>query len=233
MTGIVRSSRRYVAMAAAGIVMIGTGSLGIAAAPERFTDRFDRETLGPWYVVHNLPQFAVRDGVLEGNQTNPDHSAVAIRIVPAFQDMRVEFDAKFGDLRQIGITLDDRLSTDKIHAGHIARLTVFPGSVNLSDDVARYNHEFRAAVPKDLRAEKLVGTFVSRQLDRSLSDNQWHRYAFEIRGDHARAEIDGVIVAELRSPGFAHPRKDQLALSVGGTADQLAQFDNFSFTPLR
>jgi len=217
-----------------GLALVLGGSAAIpAGSPGDILDTFDRAEIAPWVSGYKAPQFTISDGILSGRQINPQHAAVAMMGVPDFHDVRVEFDARFGDLRQIKIGLNDRKATDTIHAGHVARLTVFPGSITLSDDVARYSHAFRSSVPKEQWTEKLAGTFVTRQLARPVNDNAWHHYALEIRGDHARAEIDGVTVAELRSPGIAHPRIDELALGVSGTPEQVAQFDNFKMTRLK
>jgi len=226
---MVKRLKMRLAMAGALTVTVGLGAAGAhGAASDMLFDDFSSGGMDARWVEKRKPaEFSVQNGVLVARQTNPDHGAVLRAQVP-FRDAVMEFDARFVDGRSFNAAIEDKGASKITHAGHLARISVSGKGVSLSDDIqGKFNLEYRK-LPEDQRAAKIAGTEVRKQLATPPNDGQWHRYRFEIRGDRASVFYDGQPIAELVSPGFAHPTKTQFGFTVNGEI----HFDNIRITPL-
>ena len=206
---------------------IGPNPDGAPETEVLLTDSFSERTLaGHWWQRYERPQFRAWNGVLVGGQINPDHGAT-IRTDLEFSDVVLEFDAKFMGASGFNFVIDDKNATDVTHAGHVARLTVRPSYVQISDDITgKYKLEHRAMPPAEREAAS-EGTTVTYRPNSPLDDGEWHNYRLQIIGDNARLYHNGEAVAWLSSPGFAHPTKTNFGFTVNG-GDM--HFDNVRVT---
>lgn len=195
------------------------------------SDDFERDDIAPWSSTYQPVQFVIENGVLVGQQLNPDHSAVFNRDL-LMNNGQIELDVKFEGAKQINLNLNDMTQTKVTHAGHVARIMLQQDSIFLSDDLTgRFNLKLRE-LPKGERDRALEGTFLRAKLAQALAKGQWYHLTFALSGDLATVWIGGAKVAELRSVGFAHSRKDKIALNVVGSPGEYIHFDNLSVTAL-
>ena len=196
-----------------------------------FEDDFEgRETLGDGYINKDKSgkAWTIKNGVLFANQVNPKHGCV-MRKAMKFDDLDVEFDFRFNGGKRFNFVVDDKREKS-VHAGHICRVSVFRKGLMVADDkTGAMNLEVRAQrknpnLPADQK------TALEQLLDRTrtnakatIKPRQWHTLRVQIQGDTMRALLDGELVAELTSPGFAHPNKTQFGMTVNGTT---IDFDN-------
>lgn len=204
------------------------------AAEERvllLSDDFEgRSALGPNYrtALVGPGGWVVKDGVLVGRQTNPDHGAIMRREMN-FADIDIEIDFRFSGGTGFNFVIDDA-NERSVHAGHICRVAITPKSLRLSDDkTGAMNLEVQAQRnTKELPADK------KRALDDllkrtqaaavvALKHGEWHRLRVRIAGDLLEASVDRAPVARLLSPGIAHATKTKFGLTVNGAT---IDFDN-------
>ncbi|MDA0349084.1 MAG: DUF1080 domain-containing protein [Verrucomicrobia bacterium] len=196
-----------------------------------FSDDFEgRIEIGDSYVttLAGTDAWVIKDGVLIGKQTNPGHGAVIRKELP-FGDLDMEIDFRFSGGSRFNWVIDDK-NEKSVHAGHICRLSISPNSLKISDDkTGGMNLEVRAQRQDEHLSEKkkqsledlLQKTSSSAKL--ALEKGQWYRLRVRIQGDLMEAYIDSKLVANLRSPGIAHPTKTKFGPTVN---DATIDFDN-------
>jgi len=239
-----RTSRRFAAFAllpllavAAPVVQAETKPRAAKAnprpadeplAPVPFSDDFSGVKLAPhWIQKYEPPQFYIENGVMVAEQTNPKHGATTRLWIP-FKDVTIEFDARFDGATSFNAVIEDKSATDVTWAGHAARFSIRGDSAMVSDDIhGFYNLKYRN-LPIEERRAATVGTNVTKPLPTPANDGKWHNYRFQIRGENARLYYDGKLVAEITSPGFADPNKDQFGFTVNGSK---LYIDNVKVTP--
>lgn len=216
--------------AMAALLVASLGAAHNPAAPVRIADGFERGDIAPWHTRFRPIQFTISDGELVGKQLDPGHVATIHREMSPTGDLRYEFDAKFAGATALGANVGDDTIKDIVHFGHVANFNLKPGSIRLQDDVTGWADKtrFHHLPPKE-RAEATKSTRVSASLAAPVEAGEWHHYTFEFRGDTARVLIDGIEVIRHTSPGFAHPAKNRVSLSV---ADGPMHFDNLKVTAL-
>ena len=194
-------------------------------------ENFNRTDIAPWKSQYKPVQFVIQDGVLVGQQLNPDHSAV-INTDILLTDARIDIDVKFEGAKQLNLLVNDMTVKDITHAGHIARVHLRRDNVFVSDDLTgRFNLKL-ADLPKEEKDAAIEGTWSRVKFGEELEEGRWYHLTFTIKGDFAGVSIDGTKVAELRSAGLAHARKDKIALNVLGEPGQFVHFDNLKVTGL-
>lgn len=197
-----------------------------------FADDFERPDFAPWVSGYEPVQFAIADGVLAGQQLNPKHSATLRMDNLAINDATIFVDVMFAGGKSFNINLNHTGAKDVAHFGHIARVNVSRDAVRLQDDREGGSNLALRKLPKEERQEALKAFRKNARLAQPLEEGKWYRVAYAIKGDLATLAIDGNVVAELRSPGHAHPMKDQLALNVIGEPGGFIHFDNLAVSPL-
>jgi len=216
------------------VSFLGLASLTIHGAHHRtpiFADDFEGRTkIGKDYVtaLAGTDAWTIKDGVLIGKQTNPEHGAVIRKELP-FRDINIEVDFRFSGGSRFNFVIDDK-NEKSVHAGHICRLSISPNSLKISDDkTGGMNLKVRAQRQDNNLPEKkkkaldnLLGrTTSSAKL--ALKKDQWYHLRVRIQGDLMEAYIDSKLVASLRSPGIAHPTKTKFGPTVN---DATIDFDN-------
>lgn len=196
-----------------------------------FEDNYDsREKVGAQYTTArgHEDSWTVREGVLIGKQTKDDHGAV-IRTELKFDDIDIQFDFRFAGGKSFNFVIDDA-NEKSVHAGHICRASVFPKYLMIGDDkTGAMNLDVRKQrQEKDLSAEgkaaleELLGRTRS-SAKANINQKQWYQLRLRIRGDVMKAFLDGELMLELKSPGFAYPTKTKFGFTVNG---QSIEFDN-------
>ncbi|KLU07224.1 putative signal peptide protein [Rhodopirellula islandica] len=206
-------------------------SSGLPETKVLFEDDFEgRSTLGEGYRTGRGMEagWSIRDGVLFGKQIRDDHGST-MRKQMEFGDLYVSFDFRFNGGSRFNFVIDD--NNDKsVHAGHVARASLSPKRISISDDkLGSMNLEVRQKrQQKSLPAEEqkeldalLARTQASAEI--SAKRGEWHQLELIIRGTVMTVHFDGNEVVSLDSPGFAHPTKTQFGMTVNGTS---IDFDN-------
>ncbi|MEM9645656.1 MAG: family 16 glycoside hydrolase [Planctomycetota bacterium] len=190
-----------------------------------FKDDFEgRDSLGDGYVVGPGMDSAWRvvDGVLLGKQVRDDHGSV-MRKQLDFQDIVIEFKFRFSGGSRFNFVIDDK-QEKSVHAGHICRVSISPKKLTIGDDkTGTMNLEVRAR-RKDTnlspeKREELAKFLEQKQASAptDLRQGKWYHMRVSIHGDRMDANLDGKLVASLRSPGIAHPTKTQFGMTVNGS----------------
>ena len=202
-----------------------------------FSDDFnDRTTLGDAYTVAKAKgnAWTIDKGVLIGKQTESDHGTVVRTELP-FANVDIAFDFRFRGGKSFNFVMDDK--NDKtVHAGHVSRVSVYPGSIRLSDDkTGSMNLKVRQQrQAKDLTADQqaeLADLLKRTQAKANVKivPNQWHHLRICLRDDLMTVFLNKQQVASLQSPGLDHPTRNKLGFTVnGGEFD----FDNLTIKKL-
>lgn len=199
--------------------------------PVLFEDDFEgRSKLGEGYRTGRGMEagWNIRDGVLFGEQVRDDHGST-MRKQMEFGDLHVSFDFRFSGGSRFNFVIDDN-NEKSVHAGHVARASVSPKRISISDDkLGSMNLDVREKrKQKSLSAEeqKALDSLLARtqaSTEISAKQGEWHHLEVIIRGTVMTVHLDGKQVVTLDSPGFAHPTKTQFGMTVNGTT---IDFDN-------
>lgn len=194
-------------------------ALVVAAEPAKrgapiFSDDFNRAELGDAWRI-STPTFVIADGALKAAQTHP-HSAVGM-VKVGRKDVTVECRFRFDGATVINAVFNDRDFKDG-HGGHLARVSLSPSRIYLSDDKERLRHdieEMRKDPKRKAEADQLV---VGRHktIPMKLEQRRWYALAITILGDELRVSLDGKEVGSLKSSGLAHPTKSDFYFAVTG-----------------
>ncbi|MCB1210496.1 MAG: DUF1080 domain-containing protein [Verrucomicrobiales bacterium] len=213
------------------ITLLNVASLFADDGKPIFADDFENRTeLGAAYTVKSdwAESFKVTNGKLVISQVNPNHGAVLRKDIP-FKDLDLEFDLRFNGGTSFNLVINDQ-NEKSVWSGHVSRVVFTPKKLSIKDDKkGSMNLEVRKQrLDKNLSAEKkkaledlLAETETNAKVD--LKPNEWHHVRVRIIGDRMDAWIAGNKVAELTSPGIAHPTKTSFGFTVTGTS---IDFDN-------
>jgi hypothetical protein len=102
-----------------------------------FSDDFNCAELGDAWRV-STPTFVLADGALKATQTHP-HSAVGM-VKVGRKDGVIECRFRFDGATVINTVFNDRDFKDG-HGGHLARVSLSPNRIYLSDDKERLRHD--------------------------------------------------------------------------------------------
>ena len=228
------SSRRFQALAFAGAAgMLATAALAIDGEPvgPQFSDDFSAGKLSSaWVQSYKEPQFVAENGTMVGRQINPDHGATVRVFINKTANVSFAFDAKFTGKGGFNAVIGDPDSANYTHAGHLARFSVRPKGINLSDDVEGFMKIAHRDLPKAERDAAAAPHRTDFKTEGALNDGEWHNYRLEIRGETATLWVDGKKLGELTSDGFDHPGKTRFGFTVNG--GDAIHFDNVEIAPL-
>ncbi len=206
-------------------------SSGLPETKVLFEDDFEgRSTLGEGYRAGRGMEagWSIRDGVLFGKQIRDDHGST-MRKQMEFADLHVSFDFRFNGGSRFNFVIDDN-NEKSVHAGHVARASLSPKRISISDDkLGSMNLEVR-----EKRKAKSLPAEQQKELEDLLARTQasaaihakpgtWHHLELTIHGTVMTVHLDGKEVVSLDSPGFAHPTKTQFGMTVNGSS---IDFDN-------
>ena len=188
-----------------------------------FEDNFARSELPPkWRPGKGF--FTVKDGVLAIAENPDDKHGAYTYVTPSFvyKDIVAEFSVKFDGGRSCHFMINDS-KYKEAHAGHIAKATLTPGKVNLSDYKfgAMKNDVFDKLKDEKTTAEekkKIRESIKDKSADfkTAVDLSQWHVVRVEIVGDEMLVSIDGKPAGYLKSEGIDHPTKNAIGFEVGG-----------------
>ena len=172
--------------------------------------------------------WTVSEGVLVAKQTESHHGCV-IRKNIDFNEITMKIKFRFQGGQRFNFVFDDQ-NEKSVHAAHICRISVTPKSLKISDDkhgamnrAIRDRKNANALTDKDLEDLKLSQT--TKKI--SLEKTQWYNLKVVIRGDIMTAFIDEKLIAQHQSPGFAHPTKTKLGMTVTGSTIEFDDFEVF------
>lgn len=201
---------------------------GAHADPIAFADNFDRTEIGDQWTSHPF-SFNIEHGVLIGAQQPGTNHGAVIRHETRFRDARIAFDFMLDGAKGFNFVVDDSECIE-VHAGHILRLMIRPDRVILQDDrTGAMNLALRKLKEDPANAAYVDRVTAAARLDVPLAvgHGKWHHLVIEIQNDHLRANFDGQLIGDLRSPGIAHPWKNKWGFTVDA---QRVFFDNVTLS---
>jgi hypothetical protein len=230
----------------AAVVATFALSSTLAAAPENashvaipgevlFRDDFSRPELGSKWTTNDAVKKAagqsrVVDGTLVTKMApHSDHGAVVSTAVQ-FTNAVLTCRFRLADEKGFNLPINDKLN-DQVHAGHLCRLRITPGRVQVQDDASGTMNLALREQKKDPAKAGAVAAQLSgksAQFVAPIELGKWHALRVEILGDELLVQIDGQNVAYLKSPGIAHPTKRSFGFTVPGTTG--AAFDDVVLT---
>ena len=114
--------------------------------------------------------------------------------------------------------------TPGIHAGHLCYGTISAGSIILSDyktgvmNLAIKKQREEASAKKEKLPVELEAALKTKQITVPYqADTEWHELVLVTEGDEMRLSIDGTLLAQHRSEGFAHPMKRWFSFLIPNT----------------
>jgi hypothetical protein len=205
-----------------------------------FHDAFEREEDGNLLkAIGNGWESATADRVPQIKQADLDEGILKIASATkaAGHAAHIHHDAGFADggvvirFRFPGINPGEGLQlgfvdreVKEIHAGHLCYAILAQSNVTLIDHkTGVMNLEIRkrreeAAQRKESFSADLAEILKTKQLVESWkADKEWHDLVLVTEGDEMRLSIDGKVIAEHRSEGFAHPVKRWFSFLVSST----------------
>ncbi len=146
-----------------------------------------------------------------------DH-AVSVTHPAEFTDGAVGLRFMLEDARDsLGLDFAD-LQCKEVHAGHLFAARISAKQVLLQDlktgSMRLDIHEARTAKKKLTAEQQQVIKTKQKAVARALAVGPWHDLLVKVAGDEMSVTIDGQPVGSFKSPGFAHPTKRMLRLSV-------------------
>jgi hypothetical protein len=174
---------------------------------------------------------SIVEGAMKGSQTVAGHGAVA-RATVQIRDGGVEFKFRLTESTAISAVWNDR-DYKESHGGHICRVVVKPGLVQLGDDKEGMRHEIiemKKDPARKAEAAKLIETRTA-SLHVPIEVGRWYTVRAEIVGDEMRAFIDGKEVGRLKSSGIAHPVKKDLHFTLTGKDTRIDDLKVWSTEP--
>lgn len=188
-----------------------------------FADDFSRPEMTPkWKVGKGF--FSVKDSVVSIAENPDDHHGAYAYISPGFpyKDIVAEFALKLDGGRTCSLMINDR-NYKESHAGHIVKVTIAPGKVNLADWKygAMKNDIYEKMKDPNTSADekkKIRASIKDKSADfkTDVDASDWHDVRVEIVGDEMLASIDGKPVGYLKSEGVNHAGKNAIGFEVGG-----------------
>jgi hypothetical protein len=163
-------------------------------------------------------QVDLRDGAMYiFTHAEADHAA-SVTHPAEFKDGAVRMRFMLEDERDsLGLDFAD-LQCKEVHAGHLCAARISAKNVVLQDlKTGNMRLDIREArqAKRPLTGEQqtaLQGK--NKTTPHALTVGKWHEAEVAIQGDRLSVSIDGQPVADLASPGMAHPTKRLLRLAV-------------------
>ncbi len=196
-----------------------------------FRDNFDRnesdekkEELGHGWSTNSAAragghkQVDLRDGTMHIFIHKTADHAVSVRHAAEFRNGTVQVKFMLEHPQdKLGLDFAD-LKLKTVHAGHLFKVTVGTRRLEIVDmktgimdlkirEMRQSKKELPAEVRQVIAATKKV-------MPIKLETGKWYTLSVRVHGETIAVQIDGKPVGEFTSPGFGHPTKRMLRLSV-------------------
>jgi len=215
------------------LLLLGSGLGSLHASPV-FQDDFQRqeadeavEDVGfEWRTNSDKRAKGDKQADLKGSYlqvtTSPraDHAATVVRDI-ALDDCLVKLRFKINKGDSIAFNFNDKDLSKLSHAGHVCNVRINLNKILLADQMngvflmERYERKKAGADPQAIKAE--VAAF-EKSAPLKLGEGEWHDLEIQIKGATLTATINGNTTIAHTSPGFDHPTKTHIALSVAKQA---------------
>lgn len=163
------------------------------------------------------PQVKVVDNTLQIIRTEGSDHAATAKTDASFKNALVSFRFQLQKGHKFRFNMNDpKLKT--VHAGHICSVEFANQHVLIQDqkdgnmDLKFRKQREEEKWSKEEQAKRLKGTLKKTKV--KIKPDQWHDVELKLVGDRIDIKIDGKPVASFASSGFAHPTKENIALSV-------------------
>ena len=163
-------------------------------------------------------QVDLKDGTMRISLHTEANHAVSVTHPAEFTDGAVSLRFMLEDPKDsLGLNFAD-LEFKGVHAGHLFDVRVSPTAVQLRDlktGSMRIDMRESGLAKKKLTAEQeaaLQGK--EKSFPYEVDVGKWHELLVKVDGDTFFATVDGQTIGNFSSPGFAHPTKRLLRLSV-------------------
>ncbi|QXD25684.1 hypothetical protein F7C95_07280 [Opitutia bacterium ISCC 51] len=194
-----------------------------------FTDSFDRPdgsktedapgngwTTNSAWRADGKKQVYLKGGALEIRRLEHANHAVSFKHNIALGDCTISMRFKIGEGDRLGVNFNDN-ELKTAHAGHVCTVRVTNKEVSVAD-------QMNGSMNLELRKRRQAGEtspelkqLIAKTEKKSpihLKPDTWHELMFELDGDIVRVFMNDTFQLEHRSPGFAHPTKSNIAISV-------------------
>lgn len=163
-------------------------------------------------------QVDLREGHMYITKHSKAWHATSVRHAFEFQDGTLALKLKFDSPNDsINLNFTD-LGEKSVHAGHLFNVIISPKSVRLQD----LKTGVMNLIIKKARAEKKLTELQKKELSHKLKTfpndlelGTWHEVHATIEKDKLSCRINGKLIGDFSSPGFAHPTKTLIRLLVG------------------
>jgi hypothetical protein len=173
--------------------------------------------------VPHIKQAAIEDGILKVVSAKEAGHGVHIHHDAGFTDGGVHLRFKLpglikGEMLQAGFV--DREVAATVHAGHLGYVFLSEANVAMKDSKTYYLKmkelkDSGVTEPAKVAQQSAAFDKESRINIPHKLGNDWHDLVLVTEGDVMRVSIDGKLVSEYKSPGFAHPHKRWFSLGSG------------------
>ncbi len=163
-------------------------------------------------------QVDLRDGAMYIYIHSEADHAVSVTQPAVFTDGAVAMRFMLEDKRDsLGLDFAD-LEFKEVHAGHLFVVRINPTQVVLQDSKT-------GGMRLDIREARVAKTPLTEEQKQAMEGKEktfkhtsdvgkWHDLVVVVKGDQLSVSIDGEEVGSFKSPGFSHPTKRLLRLSV-------------------
>ena len=194
-----------------------------------FSDNFDRkdgsktaDAIGNGWGTNSAwradgeKQIFLKNGVMSIRRLKNANHAVSVKHDFPLGDCSVSLKFKIDEGDQLGVNFNDpNLKTS--HAGHVCSIRVSTSKLSIADQMNGSMNlllrERRLAGEKSEELKEAIAK-TEKSSDIHLKPNSWHELNFDISEDLTIIYLNGKLLLKFRSPGFAHPTKANIALSV-------------------
>ena len=176
-----------------------------------FEDDFDREgqALGNGWTTNDdkLEQAVIKDGAMHISTPEKAGHRASIRHDLGFKNGTVSMKILLPNDDDT-LTLDYADQKEKsVHAGHLFSVTFSKDATKIEDLKTGRGAANKAEKKKSSKAKKL-------NLPNGLGTDEWHQVVVTVKDDLLSVSMDGKMIGDFSSEGFAHPTKRMLRIAV-------------------
>ncbi len=200
-----------------------------AATTELFHDTFERETLGEVWQA-SVRSFAIKDGAMVGGMRDDATHPAITKVSKPFRDLVLQFSFRLDGAKSFNIVFND-INEKSVHSGHVARMTVSPQGLTLTDDklgLMSLEWVTKKNDPQFKKQVDQVRAATSRNFPYDWQPHRWYVLVMEVAGDEVLVSIDGKPTGYFHCAGFGHPTKTSFHFSISGrdlTVDNLTAWN--------
>lgn len=188
-----------------------------SATGELFSDTFERESLGDAWQA-SVRSFAIKDGAMVGGMRDDATHPAITKVSKPFRDIVLQFSFRLDGAKSFNIVFND-INEKSVHSGHVARMTVSPQGLTLTDDklgLMSLEWVTKKNDPQFKKQVDQVRAATSRNFPYDWQPHRWYVLVMEVAGDEVLVSIDGKPTGYFRCAGFGHPTKTSFHFSISG-----------------